>query len=73
MNFESIVADVRFNNKLQVVVQDPLEERLNTILQFGERALKPEGGQWKRYKQFPRDTTLAIHCQSVQISTSSLA
>ena len=73
LNFKSIGADVRFNNKLHVVVQDPLEEQLNTILQFGERALKPEGGQWERYKHSSRDTTPAIQCQSVQISTSILA
>ena len=32
LNVMSIGVDVRFNNKLQAVVQDPLEERLNTIL-----------------------------------------
>ena len=52
LNVMSIGVDVRFNNKLQAVVQDPLEERLNTILQFGEMSLQMKGGQVKRYKQF---------------------
>ena len=29
LNVKSIGVDVRFNNKLQAVVQDPLDERLN--------------------------------------------
>ena len=61
LNVKSIGVDVRFNNKLQAVVQDPLEERLNTILQFGEMALQMKSGQGKRYKQFTRDTAQAIH------------
>ena len=60
-NVKSIGVDVRFNNKLQAVVQDPLDERLNTILQFGEMALQMKGGQGKRYKQFTRDTAQAVH------------
>ena len=36
LNFKSIDVDVMFNNKLQAVVQDPLDERLNMSLQFGE-------------------------------------
>ena len=60
-NVKSIGVDVRFNNKLQAVVQDPLDERLNTILQFGEMALQIKGGQGKRYKQFTRDTVQLIH------------
>ena len=43
------------------MVQDPLEERLNTIPQFGEMALQMKSGQRKRYKQFTRDTAQAIH------------
>ena len=61
LNVKSIGVDVRFNNKLQAVVQDPLDERLNTILQFGEMALHMKAGQGKRYKQFTRDTAQAIH------------
>ena len=56
LHFKSIGADVRFNNKLQAVVQDPLDERLNAILQFGKMALQMKGDQGKRYKQFTRDT-----------------
>ena len=40
INVKSIGVDVRFNNKLQTLVQDPLDERLNAILQFGEMALQ---------------------------------
>ena len=36
LNVKSIGVDFRFNNKLQAVVQDRLDERLNTILQFRE-------------------------------------
>ena len=61
INIKIIGVDVRFNNKLQAVVQDPLDERLNTILQFGEMALQMKGGQGKRYKQFTQDTAQAIH------------
>ena len=43
------------------MVQVPLDERLNTILQFGEMALQMKGGQGKRYKQFTQDTAQAIH------------
>ena len=49
LNVKSIGVDVRFNNKLQVVVQDPLDERLNAILQFGEIPLQMKCGQGKRY------------------------
>ena len=43
------------------MVQVPLDERLNTILQFGEMVLQMKGGQGKRYKQFTQDTAQAIH------------
>ena len=61
LNVKSIDADVRFNNKLQAVVQELLDKRLNAIPQFGEMALQMKGGQGKRYKQFTRDTAQAIH------------
>ena len=52
LNINCIGVDVWFNNKLQAVVQDPLDKRLNTILQFGETALQMKCGQGKRNKQF---------------------
>ena len=52
LNVSCIGVDVRFNNKLQAVVQDPLDKRLNTILEFGEMALQMKCGQGKRNKQF---------------------
>ena len=52
LNVNCIGIDVRFNNKLQAVVQDPLDKRLRTILQFGEMALQMKCGQGKRNKQF---------------------
>ena len=61
LNVKSIGVDVKFNNKLQAVVQDTCDKRLNTILQFGEMALQMKGGQGKRCKQFTWDTAQAIH------------
>ena len=55
LNVKSVGVDVRLNNKLQAVVQDPLDKRLNVILQFGEMALQMRGGQGKHYKQYTRD------------------
>ena len=53
LNVNCIGVDVRFNNKLlQAAVQDPLDKRLNTILQFGETALQMKCGQGKRNNQF---------------------
>ena len=49
-NGKSIGIDLRFKNKLQAVVQDPLDERLNTILQFGKMTLQIKVDQGKRYK-----------------------
>ena len=40
LNVKSIGVDVRFNNKSQAVVQEPLDERLKVILQFGKMALQ---------------------------------
>ena len=53
LNVKNIDVDLRFNIILQVVVQNPLDERVHTFLM--------KGGQGKRYKQFNRDTALAIH------------
>ena len=61
LNVKNIDDDVRFNNKLQAVVQDPLDERLNTILRFSEMALQMKCGQANCYKQFSQDTAQAIH------------
>ena len=69
LNVKSVGVDVRFNNKLQAVAQDPLDERLNTILQFGEIALQMKGGQGKRYKQFTWDTaqTKFVHAMVLSV------
>ena len=40
LNVKSIGVDVRFNNKSQAVVKEPLDERLKVILQFGKMALQ---------------------------------
>ena len=68
LNVKSVGVDVRFNNKLQAVAQDPLDERLNTILQFGEIALQMKGGQGKRYKQFTWDTAQAKFIHAMVLS-----
>ena len=49
---KSIDVDVSFNNKLEAVAQDSLDEQLNTVLHFGDMALQMKGVQGKRYKQF---------------------
>ena len=63
-----IGVDVKFNGKLQAVLQDLLDERLNTILKLSEMALHLKGRQGNRYKQFTRETTLTIHhvCNGVK-------
>ena len=43
------------------MVQEPLDEKLKVILQFGKMVLQMKGGQGKHYKQFNRDNALAIH------------
>ena len=48
-NVKSISLDVRFNKTFQAVLQNCLDELLNTILQFGEMALQIEDGQRKCY------------------------
>ena len=40
LNVKSIGVDVRCNKKLQPAVQEPLDERLNAIPQFGEMHCK---------------------------------
>ena len=47
LNVKSIGVDIRFNNKSQAVVQEPLDGRLKVILQFGKMALQMKGGQGK--------------------------
>ena len=44
LNVKNKGVDVRFSNKLQAVLQDPLDERLNIILQSGKMALQMKGG-----------------------------
>ena len=79
LNVKSIGVDVRFNNKLQAVVQDPLDEMLNTILQFGEMALQMKCDQGKALQTvYPRycsgnTSYMQWYCQFVQISAPSLA
>ena len=60
LNIKNVDVGVRFNKKLQAVVQHPLDERLNTILQFDEMKLQMRGGQGNRYKQFTRDAAQEI-------------
>ena len=41
-NFESLGVDIRFDNKVQILVQDRLGEGLDTILQFDEMVLETQ-------------------------------
>ena len=52
--------DVRLRDKLRAVVTDPSDERLDTLLQFGDMAEEMAGRQGTRRKQFTRDTAQAI-------------
>ena len=77
LNIKNVDVGVRFNKKLQAVVQDPLDERLNTILQFDEIANE----RWSRkplQTVYPRccsgnTSHIQWYCHFVQISATSLA
>ena len=68
LNVKNKGVDVRFSNKLQAVLQDPLDERLNIILQSGKMALQMKGGSEKRSKQFTRDTAQAKFIHAMVLS-----
>ena len=44
LNVKTIGVDLRFKIIFQVVVQDPLDERLRTILRFDEMLSQMKGG-----------------------------
>ena len=54
-------ANIRLNDDLRGEIRDPSDKRLQTILQFGDLALRMCGKQGKRVKQFTRDTGRCIH------------
>ncbi|GFO34950.1 transposable element p transposase [Plakobranchus ocellatus] len=60
LNVKSQYMDVRQNDHLQAAIGDPNDERLETILNFGNMALQMAGKQGKRQKQLTRDTAQAI-------------
>ena len=51
----------RHNDPLQAVIHNLDDNRLNLILQFGDKALKMAGPKGKRIKQFSKDTATCIH------------
>ncbi|GFO33315.1 transposable element p transposase [Plakobranchus ocellatus] len=60
LNVKSQYMDVRKNDHLQAAIGDPNDERLETILNFGNMALQMARKQGKRQKQLTRDTAQAI-------------
>ena len=60
LNVKSQYMDIRCNDDLQAAISDPCDERLETILKFGDMALQMGGKQGKRQKQLTRDTAQAI-------------
>ncbi|XP_076437845.1 uncharacterized protein LOC143277020 [Babylonia areolata] len=61
VNVKSEFMDDRRRDPLQAAISNPNDERLNTVLQFGEMALEMSGKQGKRQKQLTRDTARAVH------------
>lgn len=61
VNVKSKDIDVRLRDELQAVISDPSDKRLDTLLEFGDVALKMAGKQGKRQKQLTRDTAQAIY------------
>ncbi|KAL8614662.1 hypothetical protein ACOMHN_051114 [Nucella lapillus] len=60
LNVKSQYMDIRRNDDLQAAISDPCDERLETLLKFGDMALQMGGKQGKRQKQLTRDTAQAI-------------
>ena len=61
LNVKAIGADTRHNDPLQAVINNPDDNRLNLILQFGDMALKMAGPKGKRVKQLSKDTATCMH------------
>lgn len=61
LNVRSQFKDLRQNDCLQAAITVPDDERLTTILQFGDLAQQMAGRQGKRVKQLTRDTAQAIY------------
>lgn len=60
LNVKAKGMDGRHRDPLQAEISDPNDERLDTLLQFGEMALGMAGRQGKRQKQLTRDTAQAV-------------
>ena len=58
---KAIGADTRHNDPSQAVINNPNDNRLNLILQFGDMALKMAGPKGKRIKQLSKDIATCIH------------
>ena len=61
LNVKAIGADTRHNDPLQPVINNPDDNCLNLILQFGDMALKMAGPKAKHIKQLSKDTATCIH------------
>ena len=61
INVRAFGADIRHRDPLQKVIDSSTDVRLDTILEFGNMALKMGGPPGKRMKQLSKDTANAIH------------
>ena len=61
VNVKATSMDTRLRDPLRAPISDPGDDRLQTLLDFGEMALKMAGPQGRRKKQLTRDTAQGIH------------
>lgn len=61
VNVRATSMDIRLRDPLRASISDPGDDRLQTLLNFGEMALEMAGPQGKRQKQLTRDTAKALH------------
>ena len=61
LNVRTCGAAIRKNDPLKPPVDDPDDQRLLLLIEFGDMARKMAGKQGCRIKQLSKDTALAIH------------
>ena len=61
LNVKTCNAAIHQNDHLRAAIDNPQDERLTFLLEFGEMAMKMAGKQRCRKKQITKDTAAAIH------------
>ena len=61
VNVKATSMDIHRRDPLRAPISDPDDDRLQTLLNFGEMVLEMAGRQGKRQKQLTRDTAQAVH------------